>query len=47
MARLVEVVDGVAPLDEATLLILRNHPSDAISWGDVWGFGLFKRECVL
>lgn len=35
-----EAYDGVAPLDEATLLTLRNRPDDATIWGDVRGFGL-------
>lgn len=39
LARLAEAADGVAPLDEATLMTLRNHPSRATVWGDVRGFG--------
>ncbi|TQL66941.1 mycothiol synthase [Nocardioides albertanoniae] len=35
-----EAYDGVAPLDEATLLTLRNRPEAATIWGDVRGFGL-------
>ncbi|WP_406026847.1 mycothiol synthase [Nocardioides sp. NBC_00850] len=40
IAKATEAYDGVAPLDEATLLTLRNRPEDATIWGDVRGFGL-------
>ncbi|MFE3998761.1 mycothiol synthase [Nocardioides sp. YIM B13467] len=40
IAKATEAYDGVAPLDEATLLTLRNRPEDAAIWGDVRGFGL-------
>ena len=40
IARLAEAADGVAPLDEATLLTLKHHPERAVSWGDHRGFGL-------
>ena len=40
LARLAEAADGVAPLDEATLMTLRNHPDEASVWGDVRGFGV-------
>lgn len=40
LARLAEAADGVAPLDEATLMTLRNHPAQAQTWGDVRGFGV-------
>lgn len=39
LARLAEAADGVAPLDEATLMTLRNHPARAVVWGDPRGFG--------
>ena len=39
LARLAEAADGVAPLDEATQMALRNHPSRVQVWGDVRGFG--------
>jgi len=38
----------VAPLDEATLLTLRNHPERVTRWGDNRGFGLLiDRELSL
>jgi mycothiol synthase len=40
IARLVEAADGVAPLDEGTLLTLRHRPEDATVWGDERGVGL-------
>jgi len=40
LARLAEAADGVAPLDEAALLTVRNRPEAARLWGDVRGFGL-------
>lgn len=40
IAKATEAYDGVAPLDEATLLTLRNRPQDVTIWGDVRGFGL-------
>ena len=40
IAKATEAYDGVAPLDEATLLTLRNRPEDVTIWGDVRGFGL-------
>lgn len=40
IAKTVEAYDGVAPLDEATLLALRHHPEQVRRWGDVRGFGL-------
>ncbi|GGU44429.1 mycothiol synthase [Nocardioides albus] len=40
IAKATEAYDGVAPLDEATLLTLRNRSEDATIWGDVRGFGL-------
>ncbi|NYI79567.1 mycothiol synthase [Nocardioides panzhihuensis] len=39
IAKATEAYDGVAPLDEATLLTLRNRPQDVTIWGDVRGFG--------
>lgn len=44
IARLAEAADGVAPLDEATLLTLRHHPERAVTWGDHRGFGLLIGE---
>jgi mycothiol synthase len=40
MAAHAESADGVAPLDEATLLALRHHPDRVRLWGDYRGFGL-------
>lgn len=40
LARLTEAADGVAPLDEATLLAVRNRPEAVTVWGDARGFGL-------
>jgi len=40
LARLTEAADGVAPLDEATLLAVRNRPEAVTVWGDERGFGL-------
>jgi mycothiol synthase len=40
VARLAEAADGVAPLDEATLLALKHHPDRVRTWGDHRGFGL-------
>jgi len=40
LARLTEAADGVAPLDEATLLEVRNRPEAVTVWGDARGFGL-------
>jgi mycothiol synthase len=40
MARLAEAADGVAALDEATQLTVRNRPESVQIWGDVRGFGL-------
>jgi len=40
MARLAEAADGVAALDEATGLAVRNRPETVQVWGDVRGFGL-------
>jgi mycothiol synthase len=40
IARLAEAADGLAPLDEATLMTLHHHPDRAQSWGDDRGFGL-------
>lgn len=40
LARLTEEADGVAPLDEATLLEVRNRPEAVTVWGDERGFGL-------
>jgi len=40
LARSAEAADGVAPLDEATLLTLEHHPDRASIWGDTRGFGL-------
>ncbi|MEX0426775.1 mycothiol synthase [Nocardioides sp. DS6] len=36
--------DGVAPLDEATLLTLRHHPEQVRIWGDNRGVGLLIGE---
>lgn len=40
IARAAEAADGVAPLDEATLLALRHRASDVAVWGDERGVGL-------
>lgn len=40
IASAAEAADGVAPLDEATLLALRNHPEDVRSWVRDQGFAL-------
>lgn len=40
LAQLTEAADGVAPLDEATLLEVRNRPEAVTVWGDERGFGL-------
>lgn len=40
LARSAEAADGVAPLDEATLLTLQHHPDRMRTWGDHRGFGL-------
>jgi mycothiol synthase len=40
LARLTEAADGVAPLDEATLLAVRHRPDTVEVWGDNRGFGL-------
>lgn len=40
LARLTEAADGVAPLDEATLLAVRHRPETVQVWGDQRGFGL-------
>jgi len=40
LARLTEATDGVSPLDEATLLAVRNRPEAVTVWGDARGFGL-------
>jgi mycothiol synthase len=40
LARLAEAADGIAPLDEATLLAVRHHPDTVQVWGDSRGFGL-------
>ena len=40
MAAHAEAADGIAPLDEATLLALRHRPDDVLIWGDYRGFGL-------
>ena len=42
LARLAEAADGVAPLDEATLLAVRNRPESLTVWGDGRGFGLVQ-----
>lgn len=42
LARLTEAADGVAPLDEATLLAVRNRPESLTVWGDGRGFGLVQ-----
>ena len=44
MARLAEAADGVASLDEATRLAVRNRPDTVQVWGDVRGFGLLIGE---
>ena len=44
MARLAEAADGVAALDEATLLAVRNRADAVRVWGDVRGFGLLVGE---
>jgi len=40
IARAAEAADGVAPLDEATLLALRHRPGEVTVWGDDRGVGL-------
>lgn len=40
IARAAEEADGVAPLDEATLLTLRHRPAEVAVWGDERGVGL-------
>lgn len=40
IARLAEADNGIAPLDEATLLTLRHHPERVTSWGDDKGVAL-------
>jgi mycothiol synthase len=40
IARAAEAADGAAPLDEATLLTLRNHPDRVRSWVRDEGFAL-------
>lgn len=40
IAAAAETADGAAPLDEATLLALRNHPVDVRSWVRDQGFAL-------
>lgn len=40
IARTAEAADGVAPLDEATLLALRHRPAEVTVWGDERGVGL-------
>ncbi|MEP9382431.1 mycothiol synthase [Nocardioides sp. KR10-350] len=40
IASLTAAADGVAPLDEATLLTVRHHPERVRTWGDNRGFGL-------
>lgn len=40
LARLTEAADGVAPLDEATVLAVRHRPEAVTVWGDARGFGL-------
>lgn len=40
IAHAAEAADGVAPLDEATMLTLQHHPERVEIWGDTRGFGL-------
>ena len=48
IAALTQAADGVAPLDEATLLAWRHHPESLTVWGDHRGFGLLHdRELSL
>lgn len=44
LARLTEAADGVAPLDESTLLAVRHRPESVEVWGDNRGFGLLHGD---
>ncbi|WGL52069.1 mycothiol synthase [Nocardioides sp. BP30] len=44
LARLTEAADGVAPLDESTLLAVRHRPDSVRVWGDNRGFGLLHGD---